>query len=297
ARKYRDWSVKQGLVQAWYAPTLIYAASMAFALVYGVYLQQQRAITIGQLVAYSVLYQQVGFPVHISTFSFSMVQIGMAGARRVLGLINEKTELDQNTGGFVGELEGDIVFENVTFGYEDQPVLQDVSFHAKPGETIAIVGETGSGKSTLSKLVNRIFDVDSGRILVDGRDVREWNLDSLRSQISVIEQDVTLFSRSIAENIAFSSGQGASREEVVQAARDAQAHEFIVETEDGYDTVIGERGLTLSGGQRQRLAIARALLNRPRMLILDDSTSAIDSATEDEIQRAMQRLLEGRTTL
>jgi ATP-binding cassette subfamily B protein len=127
--------------------------------------------------------------------------------------------------------------------------------------------------------------------------VRDWNLDSLRSQIAVIEQDVTLFSRSIAENIAFGSGQQASREDVVQAARDAQAHEFIVETENGYDTVIGERGLTLSGGQRQRLAIARALLNKPNMLMLDDSTSAIDSATEDEIQRAMQRLLEGRTTL
>lgn len=297
ARQYRDWAVKQGLVQAWYMPTLIYSISMAFALIYGVYLQQNGEITIGQLVAYSVLYQQFGFPVHISTFSFSMVQIGMAGARRVLELINEKTELDQNTGGFVGELQGEIVFENVTFGYEDQPVLQNVSFRAEPGETIAIVGETGSGKSTLSKLVNRIFDVDSGTITIDGRDVREWNLDSLRSQISVIEQDVTLFSRSIAENIAFSSGQGASREDIVQAAKDAQAHEFIVETENGYDTVIGERGLTLSGGQRQRLAIARALLNHPRMLVLDDSTSAIDSATEDEIQRAMQRLLEGRTTL
>lgn len=297
ARQYRDWAVKQGLVQAWYMPTLIYSISMAFALIYGVYLQQNGEITIGQLVAYSVLYQQFGFPVHISTFSFSMVQIGMAGARRVLELINEKTELDQNTGGFVGELQGEIVFENVTFGYEDQPVLQNVSFRAEPGETIAIVGETGSGKSTLSKLVNRIFDVDSGTITIDGRDVREWNLDSLRSQISVIEQDVTLFSRSIAENIAFSSGQGASREDIVQAAKDAQAHEFIVETENGYDTVIGERGLTLSGGQRQRLAIARALLNHPRMLVLDDSTSAIDSATEDEIQRAMQRVLEGRTTL
>jgi len=299
ARKYRDWAVKQGLVQAWYMPTLIFSVAMAIGLLHGVYLQQEGEITIGELVAYSVLWQQFGFPVHISTFSFSMVQIGMAGARRVLELINEKTELDQNTGGHIADLQGDIVFEDVTFRYEPgaEPVLKNVSFHAAPGETIAIVGETGSGKSTLSKLVNRVFDVESGRILIDGRDVRDWNLDSLRSQISVIEQDVTLFSRSIAENIAFSSGQTASREDVVQAARDAQAHEFIVETEDGYDTVIGERGLTLSGGQRQRLAIARALLNHPRMLILDDSTSAIDSATEDEIQRAMQRLLEGRTTL
>ncbi|MCO5224629.1 MAG: ABC transporter ATP-binding protein/permease [Thermomicrobiales bacterium] len=297
ARAYRDWAVKQGLVQAWYLPTLIFSVAMAIALLHGVYLQQAGEITIGQLVAYSVLWQQFGFPVHISTFSFSMVQMGMAGARRVLELINEKTELDQNTGGFVGELNGEIVFEDVTFGYEDQPVLQNVSFRAEPGETIAIVGETGSGKSTLSKLVNRIFDVDSGRILIDGRDVRDWNLDSLRSQIAVIEQDVTLFSRSIAENIAFGVGQDASREAIVQAAKDAQAHEFIVAMEQGYDTVIGERGVTLSGGQRQRLAIARALLNHPRMLMLDDSTSAIDSNTEDEIQRAMQRLLEGRTTL
>lgn len=299
ASKYRDWAVRQGLVQAWYVPTLLYAIAMALGLLHGVYLQQQGTISVGELVAYSVLWQQFGFPVSISTFSFSMVQIGMAGARRVLGLINEKTDLDQNSGGFVGELEGDIVFENVTFSYEEdvEPVLKNVSFRAKPGETIAIVGETGSGKSTLSKLVNRIFDVDSGKILVDGRDVRDWNLDSLRGQVSVIEQDVTLFSRSIAENIAFSSGQGASREDVVQAAKDAQAHSFIVESENGYDTVIGERGLTLSGGQRQRLAIARALLNHPRMLILDDSTSAIDSATEDEIQKAMQRVLEGRTTL
>lgn len=299
ARKYRDWSVKQGLVQAWYVPTLILAVAMAIAILHGIYLQQQGDISIGELVAYSVLWQQFGFPVHISTFSFSMVQIGMAGARRVLELINEKTELDQNTGGFVAELRGEIEFQDVTFRYEKdaEPVLSNVSFRAEPGETIAIVGETGSGKSTLSKLVNRIFDVDSGRILIDGRDVRDWNLDSLRSQISVIEQDVTLFSRSIAENIAFGSGQRASREDVVQAAKDAQAHEFIVETEKGYDTVIGERGLTLSGGQRQRLAIARALLNKPNMLMLDDSTSAIDSATEDEIQRAMQRLLKGRTTL
>lgn len=299
ARKYRDWAVRQGLVQAWYVPTLLLSVAMAIALLHGVYLVQQDQISIGQLIAYAILWQQFSFPVQISTFSFSMVQIGMAGARRVLELINEKTELDQNTEGYVGELQGDIRFEDVTFRYDDapEPVLQNVSFHAKPGETVAIVGETGSGKSTLSKLVNRVFDVQSGRILIDGRDVRDWNLDSLRSQISVIEQDVTLFSRSIAENIAFSSGQQASREAVVQAARDAQAHEFIVATENGYDTVIGERGLTLSGGQRQRLAIARALLNQPRMLMLDDSTSAIDSATEDEIQRAMQRLLEGRTTL
>lgn len=298
ASRYRDYAVQQGLVQAWYLPTLLLAVAMAAGIAHGIYLVQHGQITIGQLVAFAGLMQQFGFPTQISTFSFSMVQLGIAGAARVLALITERTELDQNTGGHVGEITGDITFEDVTFSFEPgKPVLQNVSFHAAPGETIAIVGETGSGKSTLTKLVNRIHDVDSGRILIDGIDVRDWNLDSLRSQISVIEQDVTLFSRSVAENIAFGTGQDADREQVVAAARDAQAHEFIVEMERGYDTVIGERGITLSGGQRQRLAIARALLTEPRMLILDDSTSAIDSATEDRIQKAMDRLLEGRTTL
>jgi ATP-binding cassette subfamily B protein len=194
-------------------------------------------------------------------------------------------------------MRGDIVFENVSFSYDGTQVLKNISFHARPGQTVAIVGETGSGKSTLTKLVNRTYDVDAGRILLDGVDVRDWNMDSLRSQISFIEQDVTLFSRSVAENIGFSLGQTADREEVVRAAQDAQAHEFIVALDDGYNTVIGERGVTLSGGQRQRLAIARALLTAPAVLVLDDSTSAIDSATEDMIQQAIRRILEGRTTL
>ncbi|HVL26245.1 MAG TPA: ABC transporter ATP-binding protein [Thermomicrobiales bacterium] len=297
ARLYRDYSVAQGLVQAWYLPTLLLAIAVATALLHGIYLVREDELSIGGLVAYLGLLQQLSFPTFISTFSFSMVQLGIASARRILSLMDQKTELDQNTGGHAGEIAGDIVFDHVTFSYDGDPILKDVSFHAKPGETVAIVGETGSGKSTLTKLVNRIFDVDSGRILIDGIDVRDWNLDSLRSQISAIEQDVTLFSRSVAENIGFGLGQNADREQIVQAAKDAQAHEFIVALEKGYETVIGERGVTLSGGQRQRLAIARALLTSPRMLILDDSTSAIDSATEDEIQKAIRRVLEGRTTL
>src|SRR5579884_3796757 len=191
---------------------------------------------------------------------------------------------------------GEIVFENVTFSYGEMSVLKNVSFRAAPGQTIAIVGQTGAGKSTLTKLVNRIYDVDGGRILVDGVDVRDWSLDALRSQVSTIEQDIFLFSRSVAENIAFGLGQKATRDAIEAAARDAQAHGFIEGFKDGYDTEIGERGVTLSGGQRQRLAIARALLTDPRILVLDDSTSAIDSATEDEIQKAIQRLQEGRTT-
>jgi ATP-binding cassette subfamily B protein len=237
------------------------------------------------------------YPAGLSLWTFNLVQMGRAAADRILTLLKEETELDENEGGYRAEIKGEIVFDHVTFSYEGTPMLKDVSFRAAPGQTVAIVGQTGSGKSTLTKLVNRIYDVDSGHIRIDGVDVREWNLDALRSQISTIEQDVFLFSRTVAENIAFSSGQRADQATIEAAAREAQAHDFILGFKDGYETVIGERGVTLSGGQRQRLAWARALLTDPRILILDDSTSAIDSATEDEIQKATRRLLAGRTTL
>ena len=166
----------------------------------------------------------------------------------------------------------------------------------QPGQTVAIVGQTGAGKTSLVKLVNRTYDVTSGQVLVDGVDVREWNLEALRRKISIIEQDIFLFSRSIAGNIAFGD-QEAAQDEVEQAGMAAQAHEFITSFQDGYQTVIGERGVTLSGGQRQRLALARAFLTDPRILVLDDSTSAIDSATEDKIQRAIYAAARGRTTM
>jgi len=174
--------------------------------------------------------------------------------------------------------------------------LQDLSFTINAGETVAIVGQTGSGKSTLTELINRTYDVTQGRILIDGVDVREWNLNALRSQISRIEQDIFLFSRTLAENIAFGA-PNATQEEIEQAAKEAQAHNFILSFNKGYETTVGDRGVTLSGGQRQRIALARAFLSDPRILILDDSTSAIDSATEDDIQKAIQRAQKGRTTL
>ncbi|MEM6928592.1 MAG: ATP-binding cassette domain-containing protein, partial [Myxococcota bacterium] len=176
-------------------------------------------------------------------------------------------------------------------------VLSEVSFSLEPDQTVAIVGQTGSGKSTLTQLVNRIYDPTVGRITIDGVDLREWNLQSLRRQISVIEQDVFLFSRSISENIAFGLGERATPEAITEAAKLAQAHGFIMDFAEGYDTVVGERGATLSGGQRQRIAIARALLTDPRILVIDDSTSAVDSATEDRIQRAIGAVRRGRTTL
>lgn len=297
ARAYRDAAVRQGVVQSRYLPTLVLGVTLAGALLQGIWMVTRGELTVGELVTFFGLMSLLRFPTFISIFTFSLVQLGLSSANRILGLIKEQTELDENEDGRVGEIVGEIVFDHVSFSYGGDPVLDDLSFTAKPGETVAIVGETGSGKSTLTKLVNRIYDVDSGRILIDGTDVRDWNLSSLRGQISTIEQDIQLFSRPIAENIAFSLGQRAEIHEIERAARDAQADEFIREMPDGYETVIGERGVTLSGGQRQRIAIARALLTDPRILMIDDSTSAIDSATEDQIQRAIRRVLEGRTTL
>ncbi|MBT7300998.1 MAG: ATP-binding cassette domain-containing protein, partial [Victivallales bacterium] len=178
---------------------------------------------------------------------------------------------------------------------EGGEVLQDVSFRVKPGQTVAIVGQTGSGKTSLVKLINRVHDVSGGAVLVDGVDVREWHLETLRQGISIIEQDIFLFSKSVRENIAFGKPD-ATEEEIVAAAKAAQADAFIREFADGYDTVIGERGVSLSGGQRQRLALARAFLTDPGVLILDDSTSAVDSATEDHIQQAISAAAAGRTT-
>ena len=324
ARRYRDLFVQEGRIKARYLPLLLFGIMFGLGFGHALLLFLNGTLTIGQVISFMGLLGVLRFPTFISLFSFSLVQLGIAGAERILALINNETELDENAAGLSRPIDGAIVFENVSFGYaesvavgdqtaagnrqpfdaaQDRPttdnghLLKNISFSAKPGETIAIVGQTGSGKTTMTKLVNRIYDTTAGRVLIDGVDVRDWSLQSLRSQISTIEQDIFLFSRTIGENIAFGAPGTATREQIEEAAKAAKAHEFILGFPDGYDTVVGERGVTLSGGQRQRIAIARAFLTDPRILVLDDSTSAIDSATEDEIQRAMRRIMKGRTTL
>ncbi|MCZ7539458.1 MAG: ABC transporter ATP-binding protein/permease [Anaerolineae bacterium] len=300
ARLYRDYFVEQGMIEARYLPLLLFGIALGLTLLHSILLYRAGSVSLAEIIAVMGLMNVLRFPVFSSIFSFSLVQLGLAGAERLLQIITAETELDENVSGYAAPIRGDITFENVSFCYEgdscEAAVIEDVSFHIQAGQTVAVVGQTGSGKSTLSMLINRTYDVSAGRVLVDGVDVREWNLDVLRSQISKIEQDVFLFTRTVAENIAFGA-PGTLQDQIERAAREAQAHDFILTFEDGYQTKVGERGVTLSGGQRQRIALARAFLSDPRILILDDSTSAIDSATEDEIQKAIRRAQQGRTTI
>lgn len=295
ARTFRAYFVRQGEIQARYLPMLMFSLAWAVGFFHALWLWRAGQLSLGQVVTYMGLMGVFRFVTFISIFSFNLVQLGLASAERILTIINTETELDQNETGVSRPMQGEVVFEKVSFSYNGTVVLKNISFKVKPGQTVALVGQTGSGKTSLTRLINRIFDADSGQVCVDGVNVRDWNLESLRSQISTIEQDVFLFSRTLAENIAFGCTD-ATPATIEQAARQAQAHEFISSFNQGYSTEVGERGVTLSGGQRQRVAIARAFLTNPAILILDDSTSAVDSATEDQIQRAMRRISRERTT-
>ena len=296
ANRYRLAFVRQGDVEARFLPLLLLGLAEAGSLLHSLLLFQRGLLDVGQVVAYFGLIQLFAFPTFISLFAYSQISLGIAGARRILELINRQNDLDQNTSGYRAQMRGAVEFRSVCFQYDgSEPALDDLTFSVKPGQTVAIVGQTGAGKTTLAKLVNRTYDATGGQVLVDGIDVRDWNMEALRKNISIIEQDIFLFSRSIAENIAFGD-PGAAEDRITGAARAAQAEDFIGVLEEGYETVIGERGVTLSGGQRQRIALARAFLTDPPILILDDSTSAIDSATEDRIQRAILTAARGRTT-
>jgi ATP-binding cassette subfamily B protein len=295
--RVRDRFIEEGELEARYWSNLFYPLAVFAGLLHAILLFQQGQVDTGDIVAYIGILFLFQFPVFTSLFTLPRIALGYASAGRILNIINAENNLDQNEAGLNQPIKGAITFEHVSFGYTpEKEILHDISFSIQPGQTVAIVGQTGAGKTTITKLINRTYDATAGRVLVDGVDVREWSMEGLRSQISIIEQDVFLFSRSLADNIAFGVEQ-TEPERVEDAARKAQAHEFISGFADGYATRIGQRGVTLSGGQRQRVAIARAFMTEPPILILDDSTSAIDSATEDLIQKAIWAASRGRTTI
>ncbi|MBN1802247.1 MAG: ABC transporter ATP-binding protein [Candidatus Lokiarchaeota archaeon] len=295
-KNYRDAFVLEGKLQAKYLPILFLGIMNTIGLGIAINLYLNDSMSVGQIISYIGLLSQLSFPTNISYFVFALVKLAGAGAKRLLEIMNNDTEIDENIEGTEKQIEGNVKFENVWFKYPgyDNFILKNMTFQVKPGQTVAIAGTTGSGKTTLTKLISRLYDVNKGRILVDGVDVKDFSLKSLRKQVNYIEQDIFLFSNKIIENISF--GRESSREDIITAAKNAQADDFISRLPKGYDTEIGERGVQLSGGERQRIAIARAFLTNPRILVLDDSTSAIDSETEDKIQRAIRNILVNRTT-
>ena len=255
-------------------------------------------LTLGEWQEFSLYLMYLFFP--IMMFGMIITQMGQASAsaERIFEILDAKSDIVEKPGAIdLPDVKGDVKFENVTFRYfgGGEPVLKNVSFEAEPGETIALLGATGSGKTTIINLLPRFYDPSEGRITIDGYDLRDLTLDSLRSQIGIVLQETTLFSGTIRENIAFGKPE-ATLEEIQAAAKAAAAHEFIMSFPEGYQTHVGERGTTLSGGQKQRVAIARALLLNPRILILDDSTSSVDLNTEAHIQRALDTLMKGRTS-
>jgi ATP-binding cassette subfamily B protein len=255
-------------------------------------------LTLGEWQKFSLYLVYVFIPMAQLGFIISLMAQASVSAERIFEILDAKNDVQNKPGAkTISEISGDVEFDNVSFRYFDsgEPVLQEINFRVEPGQTIALLGSTGSGKTTIINLIPRFYDASTGRILVDGHDVRDVTLESLRQKIGIVLQETTLFTGNIRDNIAFGRSD-ASDDEIVAAARAAAAHDFISEFPDGYDTKVGERGSTLSGGQKQRIAIARALIMDPHILILDDSTSSVDLNTEYQIQKALDRLMEGRTS-
>jgi ATP-binding cassette subfamily B protein len=293
----RRYTVIRSWANNWPFFNFLLAASIFLLLWFGGPRALAGDITVGSLFALISYVLMLNGPVQRLGFLVNLAATAGASSTRVFEIIDTRNELVEKADAVALEnIEGNVAFENVAFAYrEDRRILNDISFRADSGQTIALVGPTGAGKSTVTALIPRFYDVTDGRIMVEGIDIRDWNTEQLRRHIGIVLQDTFLFSSTIAENIAYGR-PNATMEEIETAARAARAHEFILKFPDGYNTRVGERGVTLSGGQKQRVAIARALLMDPRILILDDSTSSVDTETEHLIQQALETLMQGRTT-
>ena len=299
-QKWYDLSALSAKMQSNNMPllNLIADISSVAILLYGGTLVINHALTLGELVAFTTYVAQIVTPVRYLGMVLPAITIAAASAERVFEILDTVPMVNDEPGApplVLGR--GEVRFENVSFAYGRQSgVLKDVSFVAEAEQVIALLGQTGSGKTSVVNLIPRFYEPTAGRITIDGTDIHTVSLNSLRSQIGMVLQETTLFAASIRENITFGKPD-ATQSQLEAAAKDAQAHEFIMQMPDGYDTIVGERGRTLSGGQKQRLAIAHALLTNPRILILDDATSSVDSETEHLIQSALERVMRGRTTL
>ncbi len=255
-------------------------------------------LSAGEYQEFSLYLAYMILPLANLGFIIALMAQASTSSGRIFEILDAESDVkDKPNAKTLAQIQGSVEFKNVTFRYvpSGDPVLKDVSFAAKPGQTIALLGATGSGKSTIINLIPRFYDVSEGSVTIDGNDVRDVSLDSLRSQIGIVLQETNLFSGTIRDNIAFGRPDS-TKEEVIAAAKAAAAHDFILGFPDGYETAVGERGVTLSGGQKQRIAIARALILNPRLLILDDSTSSVDLMTEYRIQKALDNLMRGRTS-
>lgn len=297
--KYFKTTLASVRVRAFFIPLIAFLIGLGTIVIfwYGGSEAISGTLTIGALVAFNAYLAMLVMPMRFLGFFVSGYQLSMAAGDRVFGIMDAEREIKEKPNAItLPKLQGGVRFENASFSYEKgQQILRNINLEAKPGETVALLGATGSGKSTIIRLIPRFYDVTSGKITVDGYDVRDVKLRSLREQIGIVSQETFLFTLSIKENIAYGKPK-ATMDEIIEAAKTARAHEFISAFPNGYDTRVGERGVTLSGGQQQRIAIARALLSDPKILILDDSTSSVDVETEYEIQRALQVLLKNRTT-
>jgi len=306
-RYWFDLSATGAHLQAFNMPRLNLIANLSSVVIlwYGGSLVINGQLTLGELVAFTTYMGQLISPVRFLGMILPAISMAAASAERIFEILDTVPEVYEKTG--APDLDarlaeegrtcrGHVCFENVAFSYgRHASILKDISFEALPDQVVALLGPTGSGKTTVVNLIPRFYDPSAGRITLDGVDIRDVTLASLRSQIGIVLQETTLFAASIRENLTFGRPD-ATQEDVEAAARAAQAHDFIMQASQGYDTHVGERGVTLSGGQKQRLAIARALLTDPRILILDDATSSVDSETEHLIQAALERVMQGRTT-